>query len=175
MILTANVQHLARIYLTDPLINGKGNLIEKSSVELQEEIILFHVYESLYAGGYVGHSISKPKGQEEGGGKMTWSGDYHQRKTQSVYIGRISTGEINVISYVNQIAFKFRHEMVIRQDNFIVKNCPNSKVWKWIKKLSSECCLELAYFVFHYKKQRWNVRAACFLSCFLLTCDVTTN
>lgn len=69
MILTANVQHLARIYLTDPLINGKGNLIEKSSVELQEEIILFHVYESLYAGGYVGHSISKPKGQEEGGGK----------------------------------------------------------------------------------------------------------
>lgn len=65
MILTANAGHLAKTYLTDPLIigNWKGNLIEESSVELQEEIILFHVYESLYAGGYVGRRIRKPKGQ----------------------------------------------------------------------------------------------------------------
>lgn len=46
MILSANVWHLAKTYLTDPLINGKGNLIEESSVEPQEGIILFHVYES---------------------------------------------------------------------------------------------------------------------------------
>lgn len=53
---------------------------------------------------------------------MTWFEDYHQKKTQSGYIGRISTGKINVISSIDQIAFKFSHEMVISQDNFIVKN-----------------------------------------------------
>lgn len=53
---------------------------------------------------------------------MTWFGDYHQKKTRSVDIGRISTGKINVISYIDQIALKFSHEMVSSQDNFIAKN-----------------------------------------------------
>lgn len=48
---------------------GGRNLIEEISVELQEEIILFHIYESQYANGYVGRRIGKPKGQKEGRGK----------------------------------------------------------------------------------------------------------
>lgn len=40
---------------------------------------------------------------------MTWFGDYLQKKTQSVYMGRISTGKINVISFIDQISFKFSH------------------------------------------------------------------
>lgn len=49
------------------------------------------------------------------------------------------------------------------------------KVIEGEKILSLECNLELAYFVLLHKKHRSKVRAGCFLLCFMVACDVTTE
>lgn len=46
---------------------------------------------------------------------------------KTVDIGRISSGRVSVISYINQISLKFKHKMVISQEDFIFLK-PTSKV-----------------------------------------------